>query len=131
MNKSIPQGLKIAFLVHLAISLVFGLLLFIIPGRFLRFTDWQPIDPVTSRLLGAALLAMALGDWLCYQATEWEAVAVLLQFHIGYTVLGAIGLLRHLLFVPTPTSAWVDLAILVIFAAVWIYFFLTGRPQAA
>jgi len=131
MNKSISQGLQTAFLIHFAISLIFGLPLLIIPGRSLLLMDWWPIDPVISRLLGAALLAMALGDWLCYQATEWEVIEVLLQFHIVFTVLGAIGLLRHLLFVTTPAFAWVCLVILVIFAAVWIYFFLTDRPEAA
>ena len=131
MNKSVSQSLQTTFLVHFAISLIFGLPLLIIPGRFLLLLRWHPIDPVISRLLGAALLAMALGDWLCHQATEWEAIEVLLQFHIVFTVLGAVGLLRHLLFVPTPASAWGDLAVLVVFAVVWIYFFATGRPQAA
>jgi len=131
MNKSISQRVKIAFLVHFAISIVFGLLFFIIPGRFLLLIRWQPIDPVITRFLGAVILAIALGDWLCYQATEWEAVAVLLQFEICSTVLGAIGLLRHLLFVRTPAFDWVLLALCIVYAAVWIYLFLTDRPQAA
>lgn len=131
MNKSIRQGVKLTFLIHFAISLIFGLLLLIIPGRFLLLVRWQPIDPLISRLLGAVLLAMALGDWFCYQATEWEAVAILIQVHIAFTILGAIGLLRHLLFVPTPAFAWVILVLCVAFAVVWVYFFLTSRPQAA
>jgi len=130
MSTSVSQRVKTAFLVHIAAKLVFGLLLFVIPGRFLLLVRWQPIDPLFSRLLGAAFLAMALGDWLCYRATEWEAVKIPIQVHIAFTILGTVGLLRHLLFVPTPAFAWLILVLCVAFAVVWIYFFLTGRPQA-
>jgi hypothetical protein len=109
----------------------FGLLPFIIPGRFLLLVRWRPIDPMISQLLGAVLLAMALDDWLCYQAAEWEAVLVLLQVHICVSVLGAIGLLRHLVLVRTPAFAWAILVLCVAFAVGWIYFFLTGWPQEA
>jgi len=131
MNKQISEVVRIAFLVHVAIALIFGLPLFIIPGRFLLLVRWQPIDPVITRLFGAVLLAMALGDWLCHEATEWAVVNVLLQVHICAAVLGALGVLRHLLFARTPAFAWVFLAFMVVYAAVWIYSFITGRPQAA
>lgn len=128
MNKSVSQRLQIVFLVHFAIALVFGLLLFIIPGRFLLLVRWQPIDPVITRLFGATMLAMALGDWLCHRATDWEAIAVLLQVQIWAAVLGAIGVLRHLLFVRTPAFAWVFAVLLVVYAAVWTYSFVRYRP---
>ena len=43
---------------------------------------------------------------------------------IVFTVLGVVGLLRHLLFLPTPAFAWVNLVVLAAFAVVWIAFYL-------
>ena len=53
------RGLRITFLIHAVVAVTTGLLLFLIPGRFLAFIAWAPIDPIASRLLGAAMLALA------------------------------------------------------------------------
>jgi len=122
--KEIPKGLKTAFLIHAVVALIFGLALFIAPGRFARLINWSPMDPVISRMLGAALLALAVSSWLSYQATTWERVEIKVQLEIVFTVLGVVGLLRHLLFLPTPAFAWVNLVVLAAFAVVWIVFYL-------
>jgi len=122
--KEIPKGLKTAFLIHAVVALIFGLALFITPGRFARLINWSPMDPVISRVLGAALLALAVSSWLSYRATTWEKVEIKVQLEIVFTVLGVVGLLRHLLFLPTPAFAWVNLVVLAAFAVVWIVFYL-------
>jgi len=122
--KEIPKGLKTAFLIHAVVALIFGLALFIAPGRFARLINWSPMDPVISRVLGAALLALAVSSWLSYRATTWEKVEIKVQLEIVFTVLGVVGLLRHLLFLPTPAFAWVNLVVLAAFAVVWIVFYL-------
>ena len=54
------KGLRTAFLVHAVLTLILGLLLFLIPGRFLLLLGWHPIDAVASRLFGAVLLAQVI-----------------------------------------------------------------------
>jgi hypothetical protein len=122
--KEIPKGLNTAFLIHAVVALIFGLPMLIVPGRFARLIHWSPIDPVVSRLLGAALLALAVSSWRAYKAATWEKVEIKVEIEIVFAILGVVGLLRHLLFLPTPAFAWVNLVILAAFAVAWIAFYL-------
>lgn len=54
----IPRSLKITFVVYALTALLFGLALLVAPGRLLTYLGWAPIDPIMSRLLGAAVLAL-------------------------------------------------------------------------
>ena len=116
------KALKSTFLVHSLVSLVVGALLLIAPGRVLGTLGWAPIDPIISRLLGAALLALAWSSFRGWQATERRQVAIVLEMEVVFTVLGCVALLRHLLFSRYPLVPWLVFAILLVFAAAWIFF---------
>ena len=77
MEAPISKSLRVTFLVHLIVGLVLGAALLLIPGRTIILLGWVPeqvqlpqselsvlgqtfVDPVITRVLGAALLA--LGD---------------------------------------------------------------------
>jgi hypothetical protein len=121
-DKAMSSALRITFLIHTVVSLVFGALLLLIPGRFLQLLDWAPIDPIGSRLLGAALLALAWSSFRGWLATERKQVRIVVELEAVFTVLACVGLLRHLLFARYPIVVWVILAIFLIFAVVWILF---------
>jgi hypothetical protein len=116
------KALRITFLVHAVVALVLGLPLLILPGQFLDLFIWRPIDPLISRLFGAALLALAWGSFRGWQATERAQVKTLLEIEAVFTVLGSIGLLRHLLIASYPAIVWAVFILLVVFAIAWIYF---------
>lgn len=118
------KALKITFLVHGIVALLFGLLLLLIPGRLLLWLGWAPIDPIISRLLGAALLGMAWSSFRGWRATERAQVAIVLEVEAVFTVLGCAGLLRHLLFSRWPLMVWAVFALLAAFAVAWILFLL-------
>ena len=120
-------GLKATFLVHAVVGVVAGLLLFLIPGRFLGVVGWGPIDPIASRLLGAAMLALAWSSLRGWRASEWAEVAILVELEVVFTVLACVGLLRHLLFGWWPWVPWFVLALYALFAVAWIVFFVQGR----
>jgi hypothetical protein len=116
-------ALRITFLVHAVVALVMGLPLLIIPGQFLgELLRWVPFDPLISRLFGAALLALAWGSYRGWQATERAQVKTVLEIEAVFTVLGSIGLLRHLLIASYPAIVWAVFILLVVFAIAWIYF---------
>jgi hypothetical protein len=121
------KALKITFLVHAVVAALAGALLLLIPGRFLRALDWAPIDPILSRLLGAALLALAWGSLRGWRASERAQVAMLVELEAVFTVLGCIGLLRHLLTAPYPLMVWLVFAVFLVFAIAWVIFLLRGR----
>jgi len=116
------KELKYAFLIHAVVALVFGAPLLIMPGHFLAWFGWAPVDPILSRVLGAALLALAWSSYRGWRAKERAQVSVLLEMEVAYTVLGAIGVLRHLLVANYPWPVWLLFAVLAIFALVWLYF---------
>ena len=116
------KALKYTFLVHAIVALLFGALLLLAPGRFLGIFGWQPVDPLLTRLLGAALLALAWGSWRGWQATERAQVTPLIEMETIFTVLGSAGLLRHLLIAGYPWYVWTLFAVLAVFAVAWIFF---------
>ena len=116
------KALNITFLIHAIVSVVGGLLLLIIPGRTLLFFGWAPIDPITSRLLGAALLALAWSSFRGWQATERVQVQILVELEAVFTVLACVGLLRHLLFARYLPIVWLLFAVFAVFAIAWILF---------
>ena len=111
---------RITFAFHSIVALVFGLPLLIAPGRTLDVFDWAPVDPILTRMLGAALLALAWGSFRGWRAKEWGKVEYLVEIEIIFTVLSAVGIIRHLLKTGYPWYIWTILIILVLFAIAWI-----------
>jgi hypothetical protein len=116
------KALKLTFLIHAVVALILGALLLIIPGRFLGWVGWAPVEPIINRLLGAALLALAWSSFRGWRAAERAQVAILIELETVFTVLGCVGVLRHLLIAPYPAMVWIVFAILAIFAIGWITF---------
>jgi hypothetical protein len=114
------KSLRTVFLIHAVVGVIFGVPMLIAPGRILIWLGWSPIDPVVSRLLGAALLALAWSSFRGWGAEDRARVALLLETEAVFTVLGCIGLLRHLLFFAYPVPPWIVLVIMALFAAAWI-----------
>ena len=121
------KALKTTFAVHGIVSLVIGALLLVIPGRSLLGLGWAPIDPIISRLLGAALLGFAWSSFRGWRTTERSQVAVVLEMEAVFTALGCVGLLRHLLFARWPLIVWAIFVVLLAFAVAWIVFLLRRK----
>jgi hypothetical protein len=115
-----PKFLKFIFLVHTIVALAIGAPLLIIPGRFLGWLGWAPVEPVINRILGAALLALAWSSFRGWRATDKAQVAFLVEMETAFTVLGCVGIIRHLLVAHYPFIVWCVLAVLALFAVAWI-----------
>lgn len=115
------QSLRITFLVHAIVGVLLGLPLLAAPGRWLTLLNWAPIDPLASRMLGAAILALAWGSLRAYRAEEWSEVELLVEVEAAFTTLASVGLLRHLLVGSWPWVPWAIFAITAVFAIAWIY----------
>ena len=118
---------KITFLIHTLITVVGGFSLLIVPGRALLFLGWAPIDPILSRVLGAALLALGWGSFRGWQASERAEVQLVMEMELAFAALGCVGLLRHLLFANYPPMVWLLFAVLGIFALGWTVFLVGGK----
>ncbi len=114
------RSLRIIFLIHTVVSLILGVPMLIVPGRLLAWLGWAPIDPIISRVLGAALLALAWSSFRGWRAGDRTRVAILIELEAVFTVLASIGLLRHLLFAPFPIAPWLVFVVVAAFAVAWV-----------
>jgi len=114
------SSLKITFLLHAIVAFLLGLLLLAAPGRSLLFLGWDPIDPLMSRMLGAALLALSWSSIRGYMADSWDQVEIVVELEAAFTVLASVGLIRHLLVGSWPWYAWTTFIVLALFAVAWI-----------
>ena len=113
------KGLKYLFLVHCVVAVLFGAPLLVAPGRFLELFGWAPVDPLISRILGAALLALAWSSFRGWQAAERVQVVRLIELEAVFTILACVGLGRHLLVASWPLVVWGVFAVLAVFALAW------------
>ena len=140
MDKTISTFLRNTFLVHLIIGFLLGVTLFLIPGRTLTLLGWVPesvpipnsqltvpgtifVDPLITRLLGAALLALAFSSYLGWRASSLSQVALIVQLELVYCALGSLAFIAayFLLERPMPVIGYVFLVILLAFAVAWAW----------
>ena len=139
MDVQISKSLKVIFLIHLIVALVLGVALLLAPARSLTMLGYMPenlvvqsegvtatipgarfVDPVITRLFGAALLALGFSSFLGWRASRREQVSLLVQTEFVFCVLGFLGvLLGYRAFQPIPVIAWVMMVILAAFAIAW------------
>jgi hypothetical protein len=123
------KALRTTFLIHTIVSVVSGALLLVIPGRFLQAIGWAPIDPIASRVLGAAMLAVAWSSFRGWRAADWHAVAIVVEMEVVLTTLACVGLLRHLLVARYPFIVWLFFAIFLVFAVAWWFFLIRHHTK--
>lgn len=145
-EKLISQRLRILFIGHAILGAIFGVPLLLIPGRFLVIVGWRPewvqfppewgippeigqaipgttfVDPFLTRILGAALVGLALSSFLGSRASYWGEVKHLVALEGIFSLLAVVAFLIRL---PSqnwsmPTAGWIAMVILALFAAGWL-----------
>ena len=123
------KALRVTFIVHAVVAVVVGAPLLLAPGRFLGWLGWAPIDPLLSRLLGAALLALGWSSFRGAGASD-RTQQVLIEMELVFTALSCAGLLRHLLKANYPAMVWITFAVLAAFAVAWAVFLITRLSRS-
>lgn len=127
MKEDISKLLKLTFLIHFFVAVIFGLLFTVLFELYVDFVDWPYLaDPVTGRILGAVFLGLAGGSLLAWRETRWERVKIVVQIEIVWLIIGTVVLffavfnfdLIYLFII------WLQIAILIFFlvAFVWFYY---------
>jgi hypothetical protein len=147
MDKPISNGLRTLFLIHAIVGLVFGVPLWFVPGRFLTLVGWVPamvqlpestlsipgqtfVDAAVARLVGVALVALALSSIQGYRAKRWDQVELLVQLEAVFCVLGALSTAGTGLFFferVFPLFGWIVTVLLAVFAVAWLLALRRGR----
>ena len=83
------------------------------------------VDPVTSRLVGAALLGIGVESLLGQNASR-EVFKAMLNLKVVWASGAVLGITLGII-VGAPASAWLFLAIFALFLIVWSYYWITLR----
>ena len=88
----VPDGLKTWFVIHFAADMFFGIPLLFFPRLLPPLLGWTTYDPLTSRLVGAALMGIGLESLLGRNASA-ETFRAMLNLKIIWasSALFAIG----------------------------------------
>ncbi len=141
MEKPISSFLRSTFLIHLIIGGLLGIFIFSIPGRTLTWLGWVEVsvpfpnsdivvpgtffvDATITRLLGAAILALAFSSFLGWRASTWSQVTLLVQTELVFCLLGALTFILGIIISsnrPMPIIGYVFIVILLVFSAAWAW----------
>jgi hypothetical protein len=100
--------------------MVFAIPLLLFPEIILPLVGWDLVDPVTSRLVGAALLGIG-GESLLSRNAGLEAYQALLRLKIIWASAAIYGLGLGII-LGAPPLTWILLALFIIFLIVWLYY---------
>ena len=123
----VPPGLKMWFVVHCILDLIFAVPLMLFPVRFLHLLGWQAVDPVATRLVAAALFGIGLESFIGRNAGP-QAYQGMLTLKIIWSFAAVIGIAVSMATMGTPPiGGWFLLGIFVLFNALWVYWFVRIR----
>jgi hypothetical protein len=138
MDKETSTRLRWTFLSHAIVSVILGAGLWVVPGRTLMLLGWVQenvvlpesdlavpggtfVDPLVTRLLGAALLALAFAGFQGWRAKQWSQVSLLVQMEAVFCAVSTVAFIATLFLGErgTPPAFWVLLIFTVAFGVAW------------
>jgi len=125
--ETIPNGLRTWFVIHFAADVLIGIPLLFFPQMLLNLFNWGTYDPITTRLVGAALMGIGIESLLGRDA-DAETYRAMLNLKVIWasSALFAIGVG---IFEGAAPIAWLFLGIFFMFWCVWVYYRLALRTK--
>jgi hypothetical protein len=128
MKEEITKLLKLTFLIHFFVAIIFGLIFLLLSDYYLSITGWPSIDPIVGHsltgTLGAAFIGIALSSLLAWRETEWIKVKIIVQMEIAWLAIGLnFNLWIAFTYFP-PIIIWLHIIIFLVFliAFSWFYY---------
>ena len=118
----VPKPLETWFIVHFIIDYLVAIPLFIAPRYFLEMLGWESVDPLTARVVAAALFAIG-GISFLSRNEQVDTYKSLVVMKIVWSVVAEIGILISIIVDPSAYSfaGWIFLGIFLVFTGIWIY----------
>lgn len=123
----VPRALRRWFVVHFVADLLVAVPLGLAPAATLRALGWSIIDPVSARLVGAALAGIGIQSFLGRNESI-DVFRAMLRLKCIWSGAAIVGLGMSLA-EGAPPVTWAFLAIFVAFAGLWNYYRLQLRSD--
>lgn len=121
-NAEVPGALRVWFVIHFAVDLVFALPLMVAPELLLGWLGWQSIDPFAARLVAAALFGIGIESLLARNSRP-EVFKGMLNLKIIWSLSAVVGIAISMVSAGAerPFFSWLLLGTFVVFNFVWLY----------
>jgi hypothetical protein len=116
----VPITLRRWFVAHSVVEVVLGLPLLLCPGLLLHALGWTTVDGASTRLVGAALLAIGAQSYFGRNG-DLRSCASLLNLKLVWSYAAILGLLLSI-GEGAPSAVWAVLSAFIAFAGVWTHY---------
>lgn len=124
MKEEISKLLKLTFLIHFFVAIIFGLVFTFLVEFYVNLVDWPYLDPVTGRVLGAVFIGLAAASLLSWRETKWESVKIVVQMEIVWCAIGiAVQMYAAFTTIGLPFMIWIQIGILIFFLVAFMWFY--------
>jgi hypothetical protein len=117
----IPKSLRIWFVIHFILDMVFAIPLMIAPIFVLQAFGFEGVEVLTARVVAAALIGIG-GMSLIMHKKGVEEYKNMLNLKLIWSAAASIGILWTILEGGQPVVSWFLLGIFVVFFFVWFYY---------
>jgi len=121
-NTAVPNSLRTWFVIHFIVDIALAIPLMLAPVFTLKLFGWDTVDPVTTRLVAAALFGIGIESYLGRNAGI-EAYLGMLNLKIIWSLAAITGLCLSL-FQGAAGAALVIWVLVLVFAGfnlLWVY----------
>ncbi|MBA3397860.1 MAG: hypothetical protein H0T89_34870 [Deltaproteobacteria bacterium] len=125
----VPQSLRRWFVVHFIADMLAAIPLFVAPVQVLGWLGWTAVDPISTRLVAAALFGIGIESYLGRNASA-DAFRAMLNLKVIWSATAAIGVLWSQL-EGGPMAGWGVFGIFAVFHVAWLRYRLGLRPTSA
>ena len=127
MPDDVPRSLRAWFIAHFAACLCAAAPLFLAPQGMLRMLGWITVDPVSTRLVAAALFALGVRSFVA-RNESLERCRELLALEVIWSGAALAGLVVSALQGAAPLT-WAFAGIFAILTSVWIAYAVRLRAR--
>jgi len=116
----VPDNLRKWFVVHFAVDMLTGIPLLFFPEVIMPLMGWGTIDPIASRVVGAALMGIGIESYLGRNANTdvFRAMLNLKVIWSSSAILGiGLGIWKG-----GAQAGWLFLGVFLIFWCIWVYY---------
>ena len=107
-------------------ALIFGAWFFLAPETWNAVTGW-PDEVASGRIVGVALLTMAIGSLLAYRAASWAELEIYLIMELVWNIVALIGMVWNYATMTLPIAALLMAGLLALFSVLYLYVYFMLR----
>lgn len=125
--KEIPTSLRRWFVIHFVVDMIVGIPLLFFPEFVMPLLGWTPIDPIASRVVGAALMGIGIESWIGRNA-GMDVYRAMLNLKVIWSSSAIIGIGLGI-WKGGSLAGWLFLGVFALFWFVWTYYLLKLKRQ--